>query len=165
MPFWINILFYYTSLQFLHQSNQIHSKILESLTINNQNQRSKSRLLINQKIEECIGIPSKSINSWQDYRNRTRFQRRLNLFAHLDNDVRIAATNITNGEVNAALDANSEQTQKIFHQRRLLLLSWTWRIWHFHCSPSLLITTRPTIHIFFKKIFFKTKQNIFINNK
>ena len=35
-----------------------------------------------------------------------------------DDDVRIAATDVADGEVETALDANSEQTQCFIHQRR-----------------------------------------------
>ena len=43
-------------------------------------------------------------------------RRRGDLFGELDDDVGIAATDVADGEVNAALDADSKQTQKIFHE-------------------------------------------------
>lgn len=37
------------------------------------------------------------------------------LFAHLDDDVRVAATHVADGEIDAALDADSEEPQQTFH--------------------------------------------------
>lgn len=39
------------------------------------------------------------------------------LLGHLDDDVGIAATDVTNGEINAASDADSEKTEQILHER------------------------------------------------
>lgn len=54
----------------------------------------------------------RSTEEYQEFRGKTKktIERWLNLFAHLDDDIRIATTNITNGEVDAAFDANPEQT-------------------------------------------------------
>lgn len=37
------------------------------------------------------------------------------LSVHLDDNIRVAATNVTNGEINTALDANSEESKQILH--------------------------------------------------
>lgn len=37
------------------------------------------------------------------------------LFAHFDNDVRVAAIDVTDGEVDASFDADSKESQEIVH--------------------------------------------------
>lgn len=38
------------------------------------------------------------------------------LFTHLDDDVGVAATDVANGEINTAFDADSEKTEQVLHE-------------------------------------------------
>lgn len=40
------------------------------------------------------------------------------LFAHFDDDIRIAATNITNSKIDTTDDSNAEKAEKILHEQQ-----------------------------------------------
>lgn len=83
-------------------------------------------------------------------------QKENDLFAHLDNNVRIATTNVANGEINAPFDTNSEKTQEGLHQRRSSnavscshCCSFRWIHHQWIVMISLTVYTRNS-HIFVK---------------
>lgn len=50
-----------------------------------------------------------------------------NLFSHLDNNIGITGTNITNSKIDTPFHSDSEQTHHLIHTRRRL-----WRCWWIH---------------------------------
>ena len=88
------------------------------------------------------------------------------LSAHLKNNVRVAASDITNGKVYATFDANPQQTHQVVHQRcATIALLCSWRPCHFFISfISLLFYTqkKKCLFSFLSKIKKSCKNFILI---